>query len=608
MADWETIGKAEGWETLPKPSGPNRVGAVSSGLNKFVAGTLGLPVDTATNLANLGLSTFGASGIPNFLGSATGKPPSTFMPDLITNPVGGSGTFERLLNQAGASTQNPSPEDITSRLLHTGAKIGASGMFGAPVQSGLAGLSGALAGEAFGPAYEGVGAMLPSAGLQAGRDIKTAIANPRTVQTNQRDFAEAGSRPTVGQASENTMIRGIENLVGRIPGGAGVMREFSEKQQADIGNRALTGVTGEQAGRTIEKGISGPGGFLERTRSQWKTLDNEMASKIPQTTRVHPANTLKTLDDLTKSVPNAAETSKALSTPRLEGIREALMKDTAGIGTLEFTTLRGLRSRVGEMLDDAIVNNIPNGELKRLYGSLSEDMKIAANQAGAGKEWAKQNDYYSARMDRIESALDRVIGKNRMPEEIFSATAPKNREQSNVLRQVMRSLEPGERDIVAKAVVNRLGYANPGKQDFTGEKFSTETFLTNWSKIGDKAKQQLFPDPAERSKYESIAKAASDIRDSSEVFKNPSGTAGTLASYGLASSIPVAITTGSVAPLLGAAGFMGAANMTARAATSPGLVNWLAKPPATTPQGLQQSLVMQQALLGNQRGLLAAQE
>lgn len=607
MADWETIGKADDWETLPKPksTAPDRVGAVSSGLNKFVAGTLGLPVDTATNLANLGLSTFGASGLPNLLGSATRKPPSTFMPDLIQNPVGGSATFEQLLNKSGFGTQNPSPEDRTSRLLYAGSRIGASGMLGAPVQSGLSGLTGAFAGEAFGPAWEGVGAMVPGAAVQAGRGLKAAVANPKTVQDNVQAFTEAGSRPTVGQATENTMIRGIENLAGRVPGGVGVMRKFSEQQQEDIGNRAFTGVSGEQAGRTIEKGTQG---FLARTRGKWLSLDQEMAAKVPPTTITAPTNTLKALDQLTVPVFGAEKTSQALRTNRMNEIKSAIVEDLkVNNGQMPFTALRSLRARVGEMMDDALVNNIPNGELKKLYGALSEDMKVAAQQAGAGKEWARQNDYYAARMERIDAALDRVIGKNRMPEEIFKATVPKDRESANVLRQVMRSLEPGERDVVAKAIVNRLGYATPGKQDATNEKFSTETFLTNWSKLGDKAKQQLFPDAAERQKYDSIAKATSDIRQSSEIFKNPSGTAGTLASYGMGMSIPTAIATTSLAPIAAAAGMGGLAYGTAKAATSPGLVNWLSQPPATTSQGLLQSLALQQALLSNQRGLLAAQ-
>lgn len=444
---------------------------------------------------------------------------------------------------------------------------GASTVGRAVTQVALPAVSGAIGEQLDGERGKFIGAvavpLVAGAGLGAAKNAIT-----KKVSQNLETFRQAGATPTVGQATEISFIRGLENLISKFPGGVGVMRKFSESQQAGFGAKARTGVSAEDAGRAIEKGV---GGFLERTKAAWSKLDDELAAKVPAASRFAPSNTVQALDDLTKPIAGAEKTSASLVNQKLADIQKNLADDLqANNGVVPFEALRALRSKVGSMLDDALVSGIPGGELKKVYGSLSKDMEQAATTAGAGAAFARQNNYYRSRMDRLEGVLERVVGKNKLPEDVFKSFNPTDPDQANKVRAVLRSLSPTERMVVSEAVLNRMGRATPGKQSDIGEVFSSETFLTNWNKISEGAKAQLFPNHSMRANINAIAKASNNIREGSRAFANPSGTAGAAAPYGLGAMAA----TGNIGP---AAAMIGSAYVGAKMLTNPKVVEWLAR-------------------------------
>jgi hypothetical protein len=554
----------------PAPTTGDRANAALGGVNRGIAGLGGLAVDTVENALNLGIA--GVGGLATALGRAD------LAPQPLRGSLGGSEWLAQRMQRGGINTQNPRPDDPASRALYTGGVIAGGSMIPGvrpgPVAGAAAG--GAVASEALGPEWAGV--MTPAAATQSAAAAKNAVAN--RVQQNVQNFKAAGSTPSVGQATESNFLQALESLLSKFPGGQGVFRSFSEYQQRRMGERTATGTSAEDAGRAIERGTKS---FIATSKAEWKRLDDAMAAKIPATARFRPASTVSALDELTAVTPGAEKTTGALVNPKVAEIKANIAADLqANNGQIPFEALRALRSRVGSMLDDSLVSGIPNGELKKLYGALSEDLKAAANAAGAGKEFARQNNFYAARMDRIEETLERVVGTGKHPEDIFRAFMPTDANQANKIRGVMRSLEPADREIVTQAVVDRLGRATPGKQSDTGDVFSSERFLTNWNRLSSGAKAQLFPDEAMRKSLDKIAAASANIRRGSSVFVNPSGSAGAGAAYGVgAGAVAAAVGTGSAAPLVGAAVLIGGANVTSRLLTNPAFVDWLAKASTT---------------------------
>ena len=371
--------------------------------------------------------------------------------------------------------------------------------------------------------------------------------------------------------------------------------------------------------RTIDQGVKAEGGFIERTRDTWTKLDDAVTQKVPATFTVKPSNTLSTLEELTRPTPGAEKTSQVMSTPKVVEIRSAMRSDLAGtppervinllgpdgkttlssipIGgtpgkeTVPYQAIRELRSKVGALLDNSLVSGIPGGELKKLYSALSRDLEVGATAAGAGKEFSRQQNFYRVRMDRIESVLDKVLGQNRTSEDVFLAMMPKNQDQASLLTATLRSLKPDERKIVTDAVIYRLGRAKPGQQNEVGDVFSSNTFLTGWSNLSGRAKMQFFPDEALRTRLDKLVSVASNIREGTKGFTNPSGTAGSFAAYGVYVSPLVAIgqaiagsPIGGLGTVAAAGGSLVAANITAKMMTNPKIVDWLATAPRVKPE------------------------
>lgn len=562
-----TVKKMLGAPPLPeKEVGTmDRVRALSSGVGKGMANLAGLPVDTAENVINLAKAGYGTAA------TALGRP--DLAPETTSGAFGGSEYIKKLMERGGVSTTNPNPQDPSSRILHRGGMIaGGSLVPGATAKQTLtAAAGGAVTGEALGDEWTGVGTMIPAAGAQALRGVNNSIAQP--VASEIQKFTNAGATPTVGQATKNSFLRGMENVVSKFPGGAGYMQKFNEGQQAKFGEKLRTGVSGEDAGRTIEQGIKGEQGFLARTKQTWQVLDDAVAAKIPKSFSVVPEKTVQILDELTAPIKGAEATSAIMRTPRLAEINTAIRADLAQNPSLPYQSIRELRSKVGSLLDDSLATGIPNGELKKLYGALSEDLETAATNAGAGKEFTRQNNYYRARMDRIETVLEKVVGKGKQPEDIFKTFYPKDPDQANKVRAIMRSLNPSERQTVTDAVVSRLGKAPAGKQDEFGEVFSTGTFLSNWNKMSGGAKVQLFPDTKMRMELEQLAKASFNIREGKDIMQNTAS----FAAAGVYAAPVVAVATLNPAVLLGAASATGFANIGARMLTNPKIVEWLAR-------------------------------
>ena len=501
------------------------------------------------------------------------------------------------LSAPSRSWVQPSPQTNTERMVGTGAEIAGSAIAGpiggarqAALNIGLPALGGVVGEQLGGEMGKTIGALTPASAQILAGPVRSAIA--RKVAPNIETFRQAGTTPSVAQATESNFLRGLENLIAKFPGGVGVMRNFADRQQAQMGQVARTGTSAEDAGRAIESGVKG---FVGRTKAAWNQLDDQLAQKVPQGSAIKPSNTLQMLEEMTKPTVGAEKTSGVMSTPKLAEIRSAMSSDLAGtppsrvvtllgadgkpisnvpIGgtpgseTMPFHAIRELRSKVGSMLDDSLVSGIPGGELKRLYGALSKDLEAAATSAGAGNEFARQSNYYRARMTRLEDTLERVVGKT--PEETFARFMPKDAEQANKVRATMRSLDPEQRQIVSEAVVNRLGRAIPSKQNEVGEVFSSESFLTNWNKLSAGAKAQLFDEQTAKN-MDSLARASSNLREGSKNFANISGTAGAAAPYGLFAMAA----TGNVVPAL----FMvSGAYVGSKMLTNPRVVQWLATP------------------------------
>jgi hypothetical protein len=358
-----------------------------------------------------------------------------------------------------------------------------------------------------------------------------------------------------------------------------------EKQAAKLAPKS----SAEQAGRAIEKGITGDGGFREAFKAKQSELYSKLDSQIPPSTRVSVENTRKALSSLNQEISGAPELSRFFKNGKMQEIESALAADIGGRdqvtnasqNALPYEALKKLRTLVGEEISDFSLNSsVPRSKWNALYSALSKDMESAAKASGEGatSAWQRANSYTRAGMRRME-VLDSVINKNGGPESVFKAATSGTREGASTLRAVMQSLPKDQQQMVTATVLRRLGRAKAGVQDDLGESFSTETFLTNWNSMAPEAKGVLFNryGPDFRKDMDQVAKVAANLRAGSAVFKNPSGTAQAGIQYTTAGAFVMAVLSGNAPAAAAIAGGVGASNLASRLMVKPEFVKWLAK-------------------------------
>lgn len=446
----------------------------------------------------------------------------------------------------------------------------------------LAGLAGGL-----GPGVAGAGGAAALRGAVRGR-------SGEQMRNRLADFEALGTTPSVGQASGNRLVQGVENVLAGGPTSAGVMTRFAERQADDIGE-GLQNMAGgisrnpsaERAGRAIERGVDTFNNNVGATR---RALYWQADQFIPDATQTPMQNTLRTAVALTTPDPQAAATTGGLIQPGIAALRQNLEADLAANGgQLTYGALRRIRSEIGEQIGNASPLNPPADirELNRLYGALSEDMRAAARSQGPEAVAAanRANNYTRVSSERLET-MRRVVEKAGGPEKVYSAVMSGTRDGGTTLRSVMQSLPPDGQRAVTAAVIRRMGMANPGMQDAAGEAFSAQTFLRKWNDVSPEARRALFDryGPGFSRDVGRIANVAENIRDGAKAFSNPSGTANRAAAMTYGASLAMSMldpsfsTTGSL--LLGGA----VANRTARWLTNPRVVRRLSQATAL-PEG-----------------------
>ncbi|YCT77690.1 hypothetical protein QV000_07460 [Stenotrophomonas maltophilia] len=492
---------------------------------------------------------------------------------------GGINALANVGRGAAVPTTNQLAQFLTAQpVMQAASAAGGAGASSLARESGdsqgnqlLAGLAGGLGPSAL---ATGAGAALRGAVRgSSGEQMRNTLA----------DFERLGATPSVGQASGNRMVQGVENLLAGGPTSAGVMNRFATRQGEDIGeglgrlaNDLTPRASAERAGRAIEKGAET---FAKNVNAQKRALYWQADRFIPESTPVGLSNTMQTVQKLTTPMPGAVETTGSLINPRIAALQQNLAADLqAGGGQIPYSALKRIRTDIGEQISDfSLSPETPTRELKQLYAALSRDMEAAAQSQGPQAVAAakRANNYTRAAADRLEQ-VQRVIDKNGGGEAIYNAALSGTRDGGTTLRAVMQSLPQEGQKAVTSAVIKRMGLANPGAQDATGEAFSAATFLTNWNRVSPEAKRALFDRYGKdfSRDVDRIARVADNVKSGSQVFANPSGTANRAAAMTYGAALVGSLFTGGTAPLAAGGGI---ANLGARTLTNPNVVKWLAR-------------------------------
>jgi hypothetical protein len=661
-------------EQSPRGTGSDALdsaNAVSSGFNRGLARLAGLPVDTAANVLDLGKAALG-SGYTAFTGKA---PPESLQVqdrkgvvgsgDWMVDKIGRTSLGNALVNPANPEYEGGYLQAAGAGLnavINPQSRAQALNQAALGVTSALGARAGAETGN---PAWAVIGGLAPSGAQQAlvagtKYAVRGGEAGRKQMEQRIQDLRNAGiDEPTLGLASGNKVIGGMENILQSTPGAVGVMSRARDKaveglraKSEQAADAASTNRGSLAAGQGIQGGIAQfRDSFKEGQRRVYGKLDEHIDSQAPTSI----VNTRETLGRLNADITGAPNLSRFFKNEKIRALEDALQADTSGSppsvqvfsqppragggmmnapipqpplqvsipagpqrSTLPFEAVKKTRTLVGdELADHSLMSTVPQSKWKALYGSLSEDIGQTARATGTQAEQAfnRANAYTRAGMNRLEklSPFLEAHHSKLPPEQAFVTLQNAARENVSILQAVKKSLPEGARGQVAGTIIDRLGRATNSNQNDTGTVWSPETFLTNWNKMTPRAREELFsgfPNAKQvKSDVESVAQATSMMRESSRMWANPSGTGANLAARGMLGAIGIGGATSYLAPGIvnpwlpaGIATGMLGANLSARALTSPGVLSAMTRSGNVSP-----GLLGTQAIPLFSTGLLAEQ-
>jgi hypothetical protein len=203
------------WDESPG-GGVARAGV--GGMNRGIAGVLGMPVDAIENVLNLGIAGVGS------VANAVGKP--DLAPNLIGGSVGGSQWLAGMMEKLGINASNPNPQDTASQMAFRAGTIAPTALIpGAAVKQTALSAGGAAIGEQVGGETGAmVGAMAPAvAGLRS-----RPQPNPVRAETMAK-AREEGYRFPPAETNPNLVNRALEGWAGKLS-----TRQMASAKNAEV--------------------------------------------------------------------------------------------------------------------------------------------------------------------------------------------------------------------------------------------------------------------------------------------------------------------------------------------------------------------------------------
>lgn len=366
----------------------------------------------------------------------------------------------------------------------------------------------------------GTGAIFERLGIMGGDLLKRKMIDPAaralTRFTNpsgpkrMEAFQQAGVQPRAASATGNAGIEQAEQLLGLTPGGANIVREGAERETAQVG-QAVDDLASDYAGGRPLKSEEEVGfGIRRGVQTALNKFTNRKNELYEKAFNIIPRETPVRLDDVAELTAKFDELADASQVESLAGTNNPALEMVQNIlrdvemGRMSFQDFRKVRTNIGKDLENAVIvgatTKSQDGQMRQLYGTLSEIMKRKAASSGAGKQLALADRY--TRMN--SKALQRLefLNKNNLDSSIINVFEKNLKNGPEIIRGTRQTLElAGEKeafDDLAGLVLGKLGVGRPGTRMATdlmqegGEEFSARTFLTRWNQYNPAAKRAMF--------------------------------------------------------------------------------------------------------------------
>jgi hypothetical protein len=355
------------------------------------------------------------------------------------------------------------------------------------------------------------------------------LVDPATLELNQpmdamssaqryQALRDAGiSNPPLAATGGRT-ARIIDQGLTNLPPSAGIMEDAASPIARDIRNGAdkVAGDFGSarsqnEIGAATQKGL---GAWIARAKGEpGNPMDRGVIGKAYDAIPIHPdsptstGNTVSILQNFAGRFQSNPDLAEMVNNPTFAKYLDALQKHG-----LSWQDMKDLRSMIGEKIGERLFGeNDSVGDLRALYGALSEDMRQTAAARGpqALRAFARANGLNKAVEDRIEGAFVQLLGPDAAKKPEAAAQAIQNMTKSKggdlrTLQQVYASMKKsGQWNEVAAGMI-RLGGLPAGGE---GRAWNPQTFVNWYSDMAESARAMVFGNGELRKSLDSFVAA-----------------------------------------------------------------------------------------------------
>jgi hypothetical protein len=277
-------------------------------------------------------------------------------------------------------------------------------------------------------------------------------------------------------------VSGLRRSAHQFEENAGLARDRIANDAAGGSASDLTSV----AARTNDAAQPGSLAAYEDASKQVSNSMYDHAGTLAGDTRLTTPRTINKIDNILarwREVPGGVAGSGQLA-----DLREQL---DGGNWTVD--GLRRLRTSFGDGIDSN--NRTVREAAKSIWPTLSQDITRGLQQRGLGdaaKAYRSADQNFAQRLQNVD-LVKNVIGDGTLSaDQVAGRIQSMSRSDYDNLAKAISVASPDHQSAIRGALIDSLGKATAGTQDASGDRFSLNTFLTQWSKLSDQAKAATF--------------------------------------------------------------------------------------------------------------------
>src|SRR3990167_6410068 len=397
--------------------GGSAISDIKSGARSVVEGAAGLPLavgDAMNTLIN-----YGVMGV----NKATGKTiPYLSMPSEELGKLFDAGGAERDTSVGGDVIRGVSgamsfpAAGAAMRPVSAAGQAIKTAISAQPVAQAVSGATGAGAagmvresggGEGAQMAAGIVGSMAPVMAGQVPNMTRRVIRGPGgagRVAENIDTFKQAGTAPTVGQATQRRGPQAVESFLSRSPGSAGVINEKATAQADDIA-QTIEEIAGRSGGRvSVGKSIKeGVGTFAEGFKAKAAELYDAIDNVVQPSRPIGVKNTLDTLLKLTSRIRGARQTSEEFINPKLARIKGNIVADTGETIAKRRTNVQNTLADINQVQGE--IDDLTRQMIDQATAEETVSQRLGSKSLSGGKRTSIVIDELNARKGELSQVL-----------------------------------------------------------------------------------------------------------------------------------------------------------------------------------------------------------